>query len=81
MNTTRQGDITGFDDAEVVDRKEYMKIKVMPLDTQTFKTYECDDFEFRANNVCNWISIMKDGKEIAFIERVGVIKTISHTET
>ena len=27
MEVKRQGDITGYDDAEVVDRKEYMKIK------------------------------------------------------
>lgn len=53
-----------------------MKIKVMPLNTQTFTTYECDNFEFRANQVENWLKIIKDNKEIAFIKRVGVIKTI-----
>ena len=52
-----------------------MKISVMPLETQTFTTYECDDFEFRSNKVSNWIRIKKDGKEIAFIYDVGVVKT------
>jgi hypothetical protein len=53
-----------------------MKIAVMSLDTQTFIDYDCDDFEFRANNVSNWLRLKKDGKEIAFVNNVGVIKYI-----
>ena len=56
-----------------------MLIEVMPLDTQTFTTYECDDFEFRANQVTNWLKIRKDGKE-TMIKKVAVIKHISGKE-
>ena len=52
-----------------------MVIKIMPLDTQIFTIYECDTFEFRSNNVINWISLKKDGKEIACVYKVGVIKS------
>ena len=73
--------MTKFDDAEVIDveeSEESMIIKIMPLDTQKFTTYECDTFEFRSNNITNWISLKKDGKEVACVHRVGVIKCVEN---
>ena len=55
-----------------------MKIKIMSFEgDQTFTTYDCDDFEFRGNQVTNWIKLFKDGKEVGFVNRVCVIKTVS----
>lgn len=53
-----------------------MKVVIMSLDTQTFVEYECDSFEFRANQVSNWVKLKKEGKEIACIKRVSVFKNI-----
>ena len=53
-----------------------MKIKIMSFEgDQTFTTYDCDDFEFRGNQVTNWIKLFKDGKEVGFVNRVCAIKS------
>lgn len=53
-----------------------MKIEIMSFeDDQTFTTYDCDDFEFRGNQVTNWIKLFKNGKEVGFVNRVCVIKS------
>ena len=54
-----------------------MIVKVLSLDDSEFKTYDCDDFEFRGNQVTNWVRLFKNGKEIGFINRVAVFKHIS----
>lgn len=41
---------------------------------------ECDDFEFRTNQVANWIDLTQDGKKIT-IHNVAVIRTISELES
>lgn len=51
-----------------------MKVKVMTLEEQTLKIYECDNFKFRANQVTNWLKLYKDGQEIAHISRVCVFE-------
>ena len=53
-----------------------MKILVIPLDTQVAEEYECDDFEFRANQVSNWLRLKKDGKEIFFCKRIATFKLL-----
>lgn len=44
-----------------------------------FKEYNCEYFEFRANNVTNWIKIIpKDGPDSIRIYNVRVIKTLDN---
>ena len=51
-----------------------MILKIITLDDVKETEIECDSFEFRSNQVANWIQVVKDGhKEI--IHRVAVIKT------
>lgn len=57
-----------------------MIVKVKSLDDAEFTTYDCDDFEFRGNQVTNWVRLFKDGKEVGFVNRVAVFKHIKDGE-
>ena len=57
-----------------------MIVEVMSLGDAEFKIYDCDDFEFRGNQVTNWVRLFKDGKEVGFVNRVAVFKHISGKE-
>lgn len=52
-----------------------MKIKVITLNGET-KEIECDSFEFRSNQVANWIRI-KTADTTEMIHGIAVIKSLS----
>lgn len=44
-----------------------------------FKEYDCEFFEFRTNNVTNWIQIIpKDGSSAIRLHKVRVIKALDN---
>ena len=55
-----------------------MKLEIITLDEpQKTKEYECKNFEFRSNQVNNWIRLKTDKGDI-LIHRVAVIKTFDN---
>ncbi len=50
-----------------------MKLTIITLPGDHYENIECDTFEFRSNNVANWIKIKRNGWE-EIIHRVAVIK-------
>ena len=48
-------------------------------ENEEFKEYDCKSFEFRSNNVTNWIKIIpKDGSNAIRLYKVRVIKTLDN---
>ena len=56
-------------------KEQTMKIKVITLNGET-KEIECDSFEFRSNQVANWIRI-KTADTTEMIHGIAVIKSLS----